>query len=453
MHPLTSYGRKLAGLLGAGYRSIAMSGAVASRNKQNAGGDGGYDWVLQNVRRPARPNAPYHPRSQVVIPDFGWNDIALLGVNDTRPLHEALRAIVSRYRSVAVMEETDPSVTLGGGWAVSAIALGSGTGFAGASAAGDLTIAVPSSYDGRPIALGWITNPTLAQAQAQIRVDGQVHSTVTIDHAQMASTGALLNGAVTRLTDLAPGAHTVVVRWISGSLYFDYWALEARDDEGPIVLLPMQARLASYAVYAGYTFPMNDAAVAVLHDDIEDVASEFGETVVAVDLEAAMHPSGTPTSDPFLADQVHPNEEGHARIAKALYGALIPILSRDRVLGTPDPGPYFNPVWPAGATSKDCKFQNGWTNLGGGFNDAGYRMHPNGEVELRGVVTAGSTANAVMFTLPAGYRPQRAEVRPGIGNNVLARIDIGVDGTVRAQAGGSTAYTILDGIRFPSIAA
>jgi hypothetical protein len=47
---------------------------------------------------------------------------------------------------------------------------------------------------------------------------------------------------------------------------------------------------------------------------------------------------------------------------------------------------------------------NSWVNRGGGFTSAGYWKDNFGVVHLVGTVTGG-TANTVVFTLPAGYRP------------------------------------------------
>jgi hypothetical protein len=49
-------------------------------------------------------------------------------------------------------------------------------------------------------------------------------------------------------------------------------------------------------------------------------------------------------------------------------------------------------------------YENGWTDLGGGFAPLRYRITSFGSLEMAGVCGNG-TAGAVMFTLPVGYRP------------------------------------------------
>jgi hypothetical protein len=83
---------------------------------------------------------------------------------------------------------------------------------------------------------------------------------------------------------------------------------------------------------------------------------------------------------------------------------------------------------------------NGWINYGGGFAPCGYRKIGN-MVYLRGLLKNG-TAN-LMFTLPAGYRPEGLSLFGIEGGGAHGRIDVDVNGAVSRVSGGN-AYIQID---------
>jgi hypothetical protein len=94
-------------------------------------------------------------------------------------------------------------------------------------------------------------------------------------------------------------------------------------------------------------------------------------------------------------------------------------------------------------------FQNSYANVGAPFANAGYAKDAHGFIHLRGVV-AGGTPGAVIFTLPAGYRPAHliriiAPIDDIPGNPDMLRIN--TDGTVQCESGGDSGVT-LDNIHF-----
>jgi len=91
-------------------------------------------------------------------------------------------------------------------------------------------------------------------------------------------------------------------------------------------------------------------------------------------------------------------------------------------------------------------FQNSWVNYGDIYGVAGYMKDSMGFVHLRGLVKSG-TVQQCIFTLPAGYRPQYAEIHAVISNNTIGRVDISTVGCVFVNTG-SNIYTSLDGITF-----
>jgi hypothetical protein len=94
---------------------------------------------------------------------------------------------------------------------------------------------------------------------------------------------------------------------------------------------------------------------------------------------------------------------------------------------------------------------NDWVNYGGSFAIAGYRIDNMGFVHLRGLIKDGSSADEIMFTLPAGYRPDWNILAP-VKNSATGKhggLIITSAGNVSQQtSNGATAYVSLDGISF-----
>jgi hypothetical protein len=107
-----------------------------------------------------------------------------------------------------------------------------------------------------------------------------------------------------------------------------------------------------------------------------------------------------------------------------------------------------------------------WTNYGGGYNNAAYFRDRAGVVHLKGLVKAtdgvdytcgdpnqNAAANAIIFELPAGYRPDAAWAIATISNNAPGRINVGNDGSVAIEVGFPTyanakQWVSLDGLSF-----
>lgn len=106
-------------------------------------------------------------------------------------------------------------------------------------------------------------------------------------------------------------------------------------------------------------------------------------------------------------------------------------------------------------------FQNGWVNYGGVYMPAGYRMHPDGTVRIRGLVksgTFGTTTTGNIFTMPAKYAPAGQKIFTAIcagptGYAGAARVEVYPSGDVRAVlvingTGGTNGYLSLEGISY-----
>jgi hypothetical protein len=92
-------------------------------------------------------------------------------------------------------------------------------------------------------------------------------------------------------------------------------------------------------------------------------------------------------------------------------------------------------------------FQNGSHNFGEGFSTAAFFRDHERIVHLKGTVTASTFA--VIFTLPAAYRPTQELFIPTIATSAASAILIKPDGEVQVRGGpGATNNYTLDSITF-----
>lgn len=101
---------------------------------------------------------------------------------------------------------------------------------------------------------------------------------------------------------------------------------------------------------------------------------------------------------------------------------------------------------------------NSWVEYGkdtyNSWEGVGYLKDKHGFVHLKGLVKSGSSASAVMFTLPTGYRPSYDVYHIGMSYatitdaNYATIIKVGSNGEVSAYYGGSTTYTSISGVSF-----
>jgi hypothetical protein len=91
-----------------------------------------------------------------------------------------------------------------------------------------------------------------------------------------------------------------------------------------------------------------------------------------------------------------------------------------------------------------------WSNFGGGYANAQYRLMPDGTVMLRGAVTCGNPKvdGTVWATLPSGYRPPFTSDHMVASGALGARISIATTGAIACVSMGALAAFTLDGIRF-----
>lgn len=93
----------------------------------------------------------------------------------------------------------------------------------------------------------------------------------------------------------------------------------------------------------------------------------------------------------------------------------------------------------------NATYQNGWVDYHASYNSVGYYKDPFGVVHLRGIAKDGANGTAI-FTLPAGYRPNKEMIFAAASNSAFGYVDIATGGAVVAT-GGNTWFS-LDGITF-----
>lgn len=94
-------------------------------------------------------------------------------------------------------------------------------------------------------------------------------------------------------------------------------------------------------------------------------------------------------------------------------------------------------------------YTNGWTQTSAGTFPVGYQRSWDGQVSLRGQVTAGaSSSGQAAFTLPAQYRPSRALTLPVVkGGGIISYVSVFTTGVV-APAAANAEIVNLEGVRF-----
>lgn len=91
-------------------------------------------------------------------------------------------------------------------------------------------------------------------------------------------------------------------------------------------------------------------------------------------------------------------------------------------------------------------FSGAWANFGAPYADVGYMRTPDRIVHLKGMAKSGVVGTSI-FTLDAGYRPEKNEIFAVTSNAAFGIVIVKSDGTVNADTG-NNAYFSLAGITF-----
>ncbi len=372
--PYQRYMNRLATMLHAQVVNNGQNGARAYSSNYNFNAyAGGYAAVLQQVIPPRNqvfangqntPTAPYVGPGFLGVLQYGSNDVNALNLgfatgtmNNTigcssyssstcrlEDFKEAMRTIIARYQASAVFEETSStasqtattsvSYSTSSGWTYIATSTdNSGTGYMQLTAAtGTITVCLPQDLNstGGMVDMGILAkSDSNSGAVHNFQVDG-VTSTI-MDTRNMLSTenGTHVYISVVRRFKIPQGnasnsgmgcrsstQHVItdVITNVATSTAFDYYQIETTNPSPTLVL--NIARQPFY--YVSYT-NISDADMMVGNQALQEVVNEFPNSVIDVDEDT---PLGKNMNN-FSSDGLHPNDQGHAIIAAALYEALL----------------------------------------------------------------------------------------------------------------------------------
>jgi hypothetical protein len=162
-----------------------------------------------------------------------------------------------------------------------------------------------------------------------------------------------------------------------------------------------------------------------------------------------------------LGDATSPNRQTRADLAAQSTGLVNKVLADPSVF--PDTFTAWLPRWimqnvnfkvsaaqlpqlesvkVIGASGQPA-FQNSWVAFGTSDATPGFYKDPFGIVHITGTVKLG-TVGTTIFTLPAGYRPEKNTNVPEVCNNAFGSIQIAPSGAVTQVAGGSNVYLTLE---------
>ena len=329
--------------------AVSTANLLQDNSAIQTGAKGGHVQVLQslapqNVRiNDAGFRWPWTANPGLVILCYGINDVQNFsgGTQSSRyrnVFKEAYRTVLSRCRAAHVFEAlTDTIITtfsgggLGGGtWSSVADTLrNSGTGYARTSTVGaTVTLAIPSDYDGGPIALGFIGRKAGLGGQATITIDGVVTDTINTSDVtadSVSATGTSFTGTnvvITRRYNLTPfQTHTIVITTtgIDGNFDYNFCQFEAKEGNPIIFLTPNRQRQ--------YSGGLNkDDFILDWADAIREVANEFPEPLEEANLDAAIQQSFAQSqynNTRISYDTIHLSEVGARYGAAAILDAYV----------------------------------------------------------------------------------------------------------------------------------
>lgn len=120
--------------------------------------------------------------------------------------------------------------------------------------------------------------------------------------------------------------------------------------------------------------------------------------------------------------------------------ATHPIIASDPALSG---NPGNNETW------HGFSYNNAWSDRGGGYDAAQYRVMPDGTVRLRGSAKGGTTVDFTQLaTLPVGYRPTNSKEFLSKSTVANSSIIINSAGGIFCLGMGAATNLVFDGITF-----
>lgn len=217
----------------------------------------------------------------------------------------------------------------------------------------------------------------------------------------------------------------------------------------------MQCKVKTGSAYIQGFFYKNDPTEVVLaiatanssNPRIDRIVLQMDKSANSVVLAVLQ---GVPAVSPVAPALTQNNTRWEISLAQVLVGASVSTIAAGNVTDERNFAKNANAIQ-VGFT--DLVLQNGWTNYGNGFANAGYRINEIGELELRGRIKGGTVTTAVVLSsVPIAARPywnKGVVVICHNGTNVVSgEVDINADGTITGVSVQSY-YVSLDGIKIP----
>ena len=90
---------------------------------------------------------------------------------------------------------------------------------------------------------------------------------------------------------------------------------------------------------------------------------------------------------------------------------------------------------------------NGWTTFGAPYGTPKAQATDDGVIILNGLIHPGTTtANTVLFTLPADMRPTKQHIVPAIADTGICQLEVFANGNVTLRSGTPSLYLSLSGV-------
>jgi lysophospholipase L1-like esterase len=249
----------------------------------------------------------------------GYNDMRCYGTDATKQATYSA-TLASALAWLALPEShkvrgTSAAVTYTGAWtAIAQGRVGKYSATAGATASFSLT--------GTTIYVSYLRYTGTA-GNFTVTIDGGAPVTVSANVGVTDCVSRAFSEGLYRVTGLSAGAHTVVLTQVSNTLYFD-WAAGFNAPgklTAPFVYIGNCLRMNATGYAAGSPFNAgSDTAVSQFNALIQTAISTLfsdGLAVLSVDASALYDPSAD-----VYTDNIHPNDQGHAKIAAAFLTVM-----------------------------------------------------------------------------------------------------------------------------------
>lgn len=323
-----------------GWRPLAVGGAVAAYGESGSANnyDGGFGKALAdlngNVYLP--PTAANNggsswtePNLSVGVVHYGLNDAGFGGEALKNAYINAMRTVISRYRTSCVIENDDAAVTYSGPTNASNIAItgsNSGSSVTLFYTNGSVALSLPASFPGGTVA-AVLTTVAQYVGTLSFKIDGVEKATKTITDADQPPSSTNRKGSACIRVQVPAGAHTLKLDMVTGNgLFLDCFQVET--EVPPVLVVPSLNKFPSTTAYGG---SLSDTIIDSYNAALRTLCSEFDQWVRYVDIQPVLGDMKSLSNPNFFGDLLHWNDLGHSRVAALLYRNIIEMKGKRSV--------------------------------------------------------------------------------------------------------------------------